>query len=207
MSLKVTFQQLLRGEIIDNQLNPAQLAVAKHGYRIQSQILGIPDRLGIFSPGPPRLQTHEGAAFVVMTIIFGLIILLNSMTFFFWKRLGDLEVQSAVPLALGLVGAEAAMVVILCIACCFDRRRSPGYVGGLEGKTGVTSQVEVATAFFCCVGGSDASRLEVFLQIVISGTWWYREVDRGRAPDVTHINEDWSSTMLQPYLALSYLTP
>ncbi|KAL8948227.1 MAG: hypothetical protein Q9222_005563, partial [Ikaeria aurantiellina] len=40
-------------------LNTAVLAIANTGYRIQSHILRIPDRMGFFAPGPPRLQVYE----------------------------------------------------------------------------------------------------------------------------------------------------
>lgn len=53
----------------DSRLNPHHLALATRGYRIQSRVLHVPDRYGIFSPGPPRLQVHEGSTFFVMILM------------------------------------------------------------------------------------------------------------------------------------------
>lgn len=61
----------LAAEVIDNRLNPAQLAISSYGYWVQSQLLHIPDRTGFFSPGPPRLQVHEAAALVFVVFSLG----------------------------------------------------------------------------------------------------------------------------------------
>ncbi|KAK6954768.1 hypothetical protein Daesc_004737 [Daldinia eschscholtzii] len=50
--------------IHNNTLNPVRLAVGARCYRIQSRLLRIPDRYGIFSPGPPRLQVYQAGRFM-----------------------------------------------------------------------------------------------------------------------------------------------
>lgn len=54
------------GQIVNNPLNPLNLTIATTEYRIQSRTLQIPDRFGFFSPGPPRLQVHDGGMFIVI---------------------------------------------------------------------------------------------------------------------------------------------
>ncbi|KAI1158458.1 hypothetical protein F5B18DRAFT_641046 [Nemania serpens] len=49
-------------QVVDNQLNPVHLALGVRGYQIPSEVLRIPERWSIFSPGPPRLQVYEGQA-------------------------------------------------------------------------------------------------------------------------------------------------
>ncbi|RYP80877.1 hypothetical protein DL769_002255 [Monosporascus sp. CRB-8-3] len=55
-------------------LNPYHIAIATGGYRIQSRVLNIPDRWDFFSPDPPRLQVHQGASFLFMTLILGVLL-------------------------------------------------------------------------------------------------------------------------------------
>lgn len=61
----------LTPEIINHYSNCIRLAVATSGYYIQSQLLHIPDRCGIFSTGHPRLQEGERTALfsLVMAIL------------------------------------------------------------------------------------------------------------------------------------------
>ncbi|KAI1781465.1 hypothetical protein F4818DRAFT_436655 [Hypoxylon cercidicola] len=56
---------LLEPSEVKKSLNPAHLALGARGYEIQSRLLRIPDRYGFFSPGPPRLQVHEGCLFFI----------------------------------------------------------------------------------------------------------------------------------------------
>ncbi|KAK1980290.1 hypothetical protein LZ30DRAFT_595071 [Colletotrichum cereale] len=51
----LTFKQALGPQIIDNRLNPVQLAIGGRDYQIQTGILHIPERYGYFSSDPPRL--------------------------------------------------------------------------------------------------------------------------------------------------------
>ncbi|KAI0136371.1 hypothetical protein BJ170DRAFT_601493 [Xylariales sp. AK1849] len=62
-SLNDSFFTAFQPQVTIHGLNPVHLAIANRGYWIQSHILHIPDRLGFFSPGSPRLQVHEGASF------------------------------------------------------------------------------------------------------------------------------------------------
>lgn len=46
------------------QMDPIGIAIAREGYRIQSQVLGVPDRLGLFMPGDhPGKLAYEGMRF------------------------------------------------------------------------------------------------------------------------------------------------
>ena len=47
-------------QVVNGQLNPVLLDLANRGYYIQSEVLHISERYGVFSPGPPRLQVYEG---------------------------------------------------------------------------------------------------------------------------------------------------
>ncbi|KAI0135680.1 hypothetical protein F4814DRAFT_402144 [Daldinia grandis] len=116
---------LLQPDVIHNQLNPVRLAVAAECYRIQSQTLRIPDRYGLFSPGPARLQVYQAG---------------RCMVLFF--SLGYLNVAAWAPsiALLVLVGGEAGRVVLVLgavevlvvvafwVAMCRDRRRRLGFV-------------------------------------------------------------------------------
>ncbi|KAI0543200.1 hypothetical protein GGR58DRAFT_519331 [Xylaria digitata] len=81
------------GQVVNNQLNPIYLALGIRGCQIQSEVLHIPKRWGIFSPGPPRLQVYEGQTFVSVC---GLIVFMaTSYTFagFVLFKLGVLDVE------------------------------------------------------------------------------------------------------------------
>ena len=76
------------GQIVNNQLNPLHLAVANTGYRIQSRTLQILDRFGLFSPGPPRLQVHEGLSFIIMVLWICLSLFSNAFIVYLTRRYG-----------------------------------------------------------------------------------------------------------------------
>lgn len=111
---------------IEGTINPVHVAVASHGYRIQSQKLGIPDRFGFFSPGPLQLQEHQGG--VVALIVFALIPMI------FWSVFIILMFKSKGKPVLGLIEVMMGMFVVwlgaLWIIACFDRRRAPDYDWG-----------------------------------------------------------------------------
>lgn len=117
-------RQAFAGEIVDNQLNSLYLAIATSGYRIQSRALQIPDRLGLFSPGPARLQVHEGWSFLYMVGWTCMVMILDASLVYACRRphggppcqLGGLSLRLMVP------GA-----VIFWIASVYDRHRAPGY--------------------------------------------------------------------------------
>lgn len=45
--------------VVDGDINPDLLVVARRGYWIQSRVLRIPDRYGFFTSDPPLLQAHQ----------------------------------------------------------------------------------------------------------------------------------------------------
>ncbi|EQB58403.1 hypothetical protein CGLO_01351 [Colletotrichum gloeosporioides Cg-14] len=70
MGIASTINQIFGPEIgADYRLNTAHLAIATRGYYIQTEIFRIPERFGVFSPGPPRLQAHQGFLFVIQTVL------------------------------------------------------------------------------------------------------------------------------------------
>jgi len=113
----------------DGNLNPTLLALASRCYRIQSHVLHVPDNWGFFSPGPPRLQVHQGAGLVV---VLGLQV--------HTAALGGFVVYMLVirnrPV-FGLVGFLLAMHLATLVAfwalSLFDRHRAIGYDWG-DGK-------------------------------------------------------------------------
>lgn len=112
------------GEIVNNRLNPFHLAVATTGYRIQSHTLQIPERIGFFSSGPPRLQVYEATFFIVAASWICLNLICNSFLFLL-DRLYGLPNCRKLGVAYSLIiVAEALFFWVL--ACC-DRRRAPGF--------------------------------------------------------------------------------
>lgn len=118
------FKQVFAGEVINNQLNPLHLAVATNGYRIQSHTLQIPDQLGFFSSGPPRLQAFEGCTFLVATIFTCLFLTWDFSLVFFGPLFGLPNCRKA-GVALALVIFAQAFVSWLLVVC--NKRRAPGY--------------------------------------------------------------------------------
>lgn len=112
------------GQTVNNQLNPLHLATATTGYRIQSRTLQIPDSFGLFSPGPPRLQVHEGLSFIIMVGWICLNLILNAFSVFLC-RLCELPTCQKLGVAWTLM--MVPMAVLFWIAAVYDRRRAPGY--------------------------------------------------------------------------------
>ena len=118
------YREAFAGEIVNDRLNPLHLAIATSGYRIQSRTLQIPDRFGIFSPGPPRLQTHEGLCFIVLVCWFCLYLTTSAFLFFLCRLKGrPTGLKFGAVLSLGLV-VELALI---WIAAVHNRRRAPGH--------------------------------------------------------------------------------
>ena len=120
---------LLAGQVVDNHLNPLHLAIATTGYHIQSNILHIPNRFGIFSTGHPRLQVHEATAFIVLVFATCFSLLSGFFVVSLFKLLGLPKIL--------LIRSGAAMLsmtvihaVCLWILACCGRHRSPGYDWG-----------------------------------------------------------------------------
>ena len=115
------------GQIVNNQLNPIHISLATNGYRIQSGTLQIPDRFGLFSSGPPRLQVHEAYFFLIMVGWIILNLVLNAFLVFVC-RLNGLPAYRA-------LGAEFSLLMVpglffYWIASVYDRHREPGYEWG-----------------------------------------------------------------------------
>ena len=117
-------KEAFAGQIVNNQLNPLHLAVATTGYRSQSRTLQIPDRLGLFSPGPPRLQVHEGLAFIIMVVWICLTPMSNAFSVYLTRRYGLPTYQK-----LGAIFSVTTVpgVFLFWIIVIHDRRRAPGY--------------------------------------------------------------------------------
>jgi hypothetical protein len=116
---------LAGGEIIDNRLNPNYLAIATTGYRIQSS-LHIPNRIGFFSPGPPRLQVHQATSFIYMVIVTCVIGSLDGLTVL-WMTLRPLPDTDLPKTCVIFVSVLVGLVVFFWVLECCNGRRAPGY--------------------------------------------------------------------------------
>ena len=116
------------GQILSNppRLNPAYLSFANTAYRIQSQTLGIPDRFGIFSAGPPRLRVWEAEILLTFGVLLLLIgVYLLCMIFLFWM-MGAKKLRM---FASCCIGAYVAQVVLFwMLNMQRTGRRAPDYV-------------------------------------------------------------------------------
>ncbi|KAI1801650.1 hypothetical protein F4811DRAFT_555645 [Daldinia bambusicola] len=117
---------LFHDDVIDHQLNAVRLAVGSRAYGIQSRVLGLPDRYGVFSPGPPRLQVYEARRFLATAFALGY---LNAAVWLpallLLKFAGGGEVGGAV---LMIAAMESVVVGVFWAAAVKDPRRRPGYV-------------------------------------------------------------------------------
>lgn len=120
-------KKVFAGEIVSNRLNPIHLAIATTGYRIQSRTLYIPDRIGFFSSGPPRLQVHEAAVFIFLIIGSCLSIVSGGFIVFFVKLY---ELPNPLKLGAAMLSVIAMQIIIVWVSVCCDRRRVPGYDWG-----------------------------------------------------------------------------
>ena len=112
------------GQIVNNQLNPLHLAIANTGYRIQSRKLQIPDRFGLFAPGPPRLQVHEGWSFIIMVCWICLTLASNAFSVFLSRRYGLPACQK-----FGAIFSVTTVpgAVLFWVVAIHDGHRAPGY--------------------------------------------------------------------------------
>ena len=130
-SLLTAIKKLFSPQFIDGQLNPIHLTIATQGYWIQSSILHIPTQFGFFSPGPPRLQVHQGALFGLLSFHFGILYILGAFIMFWVGARGD----PVLPLASAMVAVVVGAAASIWVVACYDRRRSPDYDwGDLNGK-------------------------------------------------------------------------
>ncbi|KAF3056629.1 hypothetical protein GL218_06584 [Daldinia childiae] len=118
---------LFQADVIHNQLNPVRLAVGIECYRVQSQILRIPDRYGIFSAGPAQLQVYQAGRCMVL---FFSLAYLNAVAWTPAIVLLAFLGGDARRAALAVGAMEGLVVAAFWIAMCSDRRRRVGFVWG-----------------------------------------------------------------------------
>ncbi|KAI1170909.1 hypothetical protein F4777DRAFT_88206 [Nemania sp. FL0916] len=115
-------------QVINNQLNPICLGIGTRGYRIQSEILHVPERWGIFSHGPPRLQVYQGQAFMGCCAIVAFIAILNLLADFVLFKLGRIGTFHVVI----LIGVDLCGITswagVIYEAMRRSPQRRPGYV-------------------------------------------------------------------------------
>ena len=125
-----TIKQFFDSQVKDGQLNPVQLAFARRGYWVQSHILRIPERFGIFSSGPARLQVHQACFFAVMVFSVGFTSALWIACILLLRDMGP-----QIYLFAGVVAAmEVGLVVFMWVVGWYDRHRAPDYDWGEEWK-------------------------------------------------------------------------
>lgn len=111
-------------QVVNGQLNPVLLHLANRGYYIQSEVLHISERYGIFSPGPPRLQVYEGQASVVA---YHIVLCIGAAFAFIYFLLGKSTKSNAGLYVFPLI-IFAFILVELYIALLWPPQRAPGYV-------------------------------------------------------------------------------
>ena len=119
-----TIKLIFAKGVVDGQLNPVHLSTARHGYRIQSQILRIPGRYGFFSPGPQRLQVHQGCFILIFTFCICVCTVLNAFSIFVCRLHGQPNCEK-----LGLLYASTVIigVVMIWAVAINGPLRQPGY--------------------------------------------------------------------------------
>ncbi|KAF2439125.1 hypothetical protein P171DRAFT_448618 [Karstenula rhodostoma CBS 690.94] len=116
------------GQILPNprRLNPLHLSIAQRAYVTQSQTFGLPDRWGMFSPGPPRLQVYEADRFVYAVLAW---LFLATWALAFWIWYWWMGLRNPVSIALLCAGSMVGMVMFIWVTGCRrDGKRAPGYV-------------------------------------------------------------------------------
>lgn len=104
-------------------INPYSLAVSTSGYRVQSQVLHIPDRFGYFSPGPPSVQVKEGAFVTFLTIALSVANFMGAIIFFFLKVQGN---PNANMMPVISMAATVIVIVSIWLLACIKRHRGEG---------------------------------------------------------------------------------
>jgi hypothetical protein len=118
---------LFVGDIVNNSLNPVRLAIGTRGYRIQSQTLRIPDRIGFFSPGPPRLQVSEAASFIMLVLHTCLGVIAGACVVFMTRLLGLPNAFKAGAVFLAFVVVQNGIIWVMV---AYNPRRAPEYDWG-----------------------------------------------------------------------------
>lgn len=126
-SLTIVFaavRGVLRPSATDGGLNPDHIALASQGYWIQSQILNIPDRFGMFSPGPAPLLAHQGAFFACLIVCLTLIDIWTMVLFFMFTTCGNVPGSK---LARRMAMVRIILLPAIWIVACQDPHRAPDY--------------------------------------------------------------------------------
>ena len=110
--------------VMDGRLNQPRLALATQCYWIQSRIFHVPDRLGFFASGPPRLQVEESIVFVLVVFIISQMVFYGGIAVFLASLTDDRPVMLlAAPFCL----LTMAVVGGFWLHLCLSSRRVPGY--------------------------------------------------------------------------------
>lgn len=127
----VAVREIFRGANFDGMAPPnaSYIAVAVSGYQIQSQLLHIPDRFGIFSPGPPGLQEVEGGLFTLTMIPFGFAAALGALTVWMAKKVGK---STPGKLFVVFLMTSVLPVVLVWVCCWCNPRRAEWKDGKLH---------------------------------------------------------------------------
>ena len=126
-----TLRQAFAGAILSNRINPIHLSVATTIYRIQSQTLHIPDHIGFFSPGPPRLQAHEARHFLALMLMTYVCQTAHIFVIFLlWLLFGKLPPWRLVAFFASLTIGHAVMMWAMVVFYDRPRRTAPGYDWG-----------------------------------------------------------------------------
>jgi hypothetical protein len=111
-----------RSQVIDHNLNPVHLAIARRGYAIQSNVLRIPDRFGFFAPGPPRLQAYNGAKFAALVLVHGFLFVWETVYVALYVRRGW---PNPVGVTVYLMAVHLIFFSIVYVATLLNPRRLP----------------------------------------------------------------------------------
>lgn len=124
-------REIFRGANFDGMAlpNASYIAVAVSGYQIQSQLLHIPDRFGIFSPGPPGLQEVGGGLFTLTMIPFGFAAILGALTVWMAKNMGK---STPGKLIIAFLIITVVPFVLVWVFCWCNPRRAEWKDGKLH---------------------------------------------------------------------------
>ena len=128
-NILAVIREALAGDIVNNRLNPVRLAIATSGYDIQSRILHIPDRIGFFSPGPPRLQVFEAGDFIFTVLVSCSVFVSTSATLCLIRYSGG-NTAGFVKGGAGILLLTVMQALVMWLKVCCSPRRAPGYDWG-----------------------------------------------------------------------------
>lgn len=109
--------------VVDGEINPSLLTIARRGHWIQSRILRISDRFGLFSSGPPLLQAYQAQNFA--TIATEAVFPTISVSITEWLGLG-FDTRGWLPAFMAVVSLLFAISTHVQ-EVFFNPKRSPNY--------------------------------------------------------------------------------